>query len=223
LTLPAYGFSEERRSDLARLGLADAQIIELEGVLATCKLRIADSPPLQDVRDKLLQIRKDISKLNKSIASLIWHKESAASREGLIRLQEAAYKRRDILGPITDTMPIPGLNILDALASSVDDAIMNLGRQQRRSRAANPEPVWLIAQALESGWGKQNRGKPIPTYEMPSAKFAEIVQIVYETVGAPSDYVSERALRGYRKWRKLEAAKKRVERDRIGTPDPEEI
>jgi hypothetical protein len=222
LTLPAYQFSEERRSDLARLGLADAQIIELEAVLATCKLRIADSPPLQDVRDKLLQIRKDFSKINKNITSLICLKESAASREGLLRLQEAAYKRRDILGLITETMPIPGLNVLDALAASVDDAITNLGTQ-RRSRAANPEPVWLIAQALITGWAKHHRGGPIPRYDLGPAKFIEVVQIVYEAIGSPADYVPERALRGYRKWRKLETAKKRAERDRIGTPDPEEI
>jgi hypothetical protein len=139
-----------------------------------------------------------------------------------MRLQEAVYKRRDILGPITKTMPIPGLIVLDALAASVDDAITSLGTEQRRRRA-NPEPIWLIAQALETGWRKHNRGKPIPKYEMPSAKFAEIVQIVYETVGAPPDRVPERALRGYRKWREFEAVKKRVERDRICTPDPEEI
>jgi hypothetical protein len=206
---------------LARLGLADAQIIELERVLPTCKLRIAASPPLQDVRDKLQQIRKDISKLNKSIASLIWLNESAASREGLIRLQEAAYKRRDILGPITETMPIPGLNVLYALASSADDAITSLGSQQRRSRAANPEPVWLIYQALITGWAKHHRGRPIPKYDMRPAKFTKVVQIIYEAIGA--DYVPDRAVRGYRKWRKLEAARNRAERERIGTPDPAEI
>jgi hypothetical protein len=218
---PEYRFSVERRSDLVKLGVNKTQIAELEAILPMCKLRITNKPPLQDVRDKLKPIQEAFSEICTRIARLKYYAgTNSAAREALNRLQMAAYERRHVLGPTTEAVPLPGL---DALAAVLDIAVENLGSQQRLSNTACPEPVWLIAEALSTGWGKEHGDGTIPRYDMPPKKFSEIVQIAYETIGSKPAYVPERALRHYRRWRKQEAERNRAERNKIGTPDPQKI
>jgi hypothetical protein len=206
--MPTIRFSAARHRDLNNLGVIDEQIGELEAVLPMCKLLIESGARLGDTRDDLDKLIKALRTVERVVSG-----RTKAAREALNRWQMAAYARRHPLGSDPEFVRILAL---DTLIGSAREAMRALGRDQRRSHAATPEPIQLIADALVTGWAKRkpDTQKPAP-YCMPLRKFREIVQYAYEAIGAPKDYVPERALRAYRDWRKKDVARRRSERDSI--------
>lgn len=105
---------------------------------------------------------------------------------------------------------------LAALNRVITGALADLRTEQTRTKAASPRPIERIFDALLRGWRQGAGGRafnlaPEPEYPDDMAritpksrghakrKFERIVQICYETIGAPRDYVPERAIRAFRR------------------------
>jgi hypothetical protein len=204
----AYRFSAERRKDLARLGVIEAQIAELEAVLPGCHILIEDHSPLTDSRDELERLITALGDVQR-----VFETRTKAGREALNRWQMAAHERGHPLGSDPE---FPAKLDLATLVDAARAAKQTLGFKQRRSHAADPEPIRRIADALALGWAQAHTGWYTPRYRMPPRKFREIVQMAYETMGAERDYLPERALRSHRAWQKLETAKRAAEREKTG-------
>jgi hypothetical protein len=187
--------------------VTEAQIAELEAVLPSCHALIEDHSPLTDTRDELQKLIAALGELQR-----VFESRTKAAREALNRWQMAAHALRHPFG----RDPEFALRLdIDTLLQAARDAQDRLGSAQRRSHAANPEPIRRIDDALVLGWAKAHAGKAIPAYCVPPRAFREIVQFAYEAVGAERDYVPEKALRAYRRWRKREVTKRAVERSTI--------
>jgi hypothetical protein len=207
--VPTYGFLAERRNDLARLGVTEAQIAELELILPGCYALIEEYPTLTDTQDEFQQLIAALDGVKR-----VFEPHTKCAREALNRWQMAAHALCHQFGSDPEFAHKLGL---DTLLRAARDAQHGLGVKQRRSRAANPEPIRRISDALSFGWARGHGDKPRTAYRMPPGKFREIVQIAYEAMGANAgqDYMPERALRGYNAWRKKEAAKRAVEWETI--------
>ncbi len=114
---------------------------------------------------------------------------------------------------------------LVALNDVLGNALGDLPKEQRRTKAASPHPIDRIYHALVLGWGRGGGGRafnfePEPEYRNGMAritpksrgnakrKFEAIVQVCYETIGAPRDYVPERAIKAFRRSQKAERARR---------------
>jgi hypothetical protein len=204
---PTIRLSKERRRDLANRGITDEQIAEVEAVLSSCMPLIEGGPRLQDTRAELDGLIAALSCVQRLLRA-----PSKAAQEALIRWQMAARDRGHPLG----SDPEFGQKLdLETLLGAARAAKRALGNKQRRSHAANAEPIRRIADALALGWAKtrpRDLLKEHP-YRMPPRVFVEVVQFAYEAMGAAELYTPERALRTYRRWCKQAIEKQRAQRE----------
>jgi hypothetical protein len=206
-------FSEDARCRLRGLGLIKEQIAELEEVLPFCRLDIADAPRLQDVRAELKAASRTIERAFAQTRRLLleYNTVSPIAREAMNRIQKASHEAGGDCCEIERAR-----DALVPLDRAVTKALADLPKEQRRTRAAAPRPVKRIDDALIRGWGRGGGGRaynlaPDPEIRDGTAritrrrranakrKFEEIVQICYDTIGAPQDYFHERAIKLF--WR----------------------
>ena len=213
-------FSAERREDLHRLGVIDAQIDALEAILPGCRVLTRDSPRLQDVREELQAVASAISATVKSISLLEQadRKSAPARFEALNRMQKASYEG----GGDLDEEVRAARDALCALHRAACKAIDELGNKQRRSNSAAARPIELIHDALTRGWVNGARG-PIKRFNIPvsldpKSAFREIVIICYETMTGKPGHDPERAIRRYKTRLRHQRDREDRQRDEVGIP-----
>lgn len=217
--LRSYSFSADSRCSLRKLGLIGEQFAELEKVLPFCRLDTEDAAPLGDVRSELQLVRRAT---NGTLAATrrLSAESLPALREALNRVQMASYNAGGECREIEHAQ-----SALVALNDVLGKALGDLPKEQRRTKAASPHPIDRIYHALVLGWGHGGGGRafnlaPEPEYRNDMAritpksrghakrKFEAIVQVCYETIGAPRDYVPERAIKAFRRSQKAERARR---------------
>jgi hypothetical protein len=209
--LRSYSFSADSRCSLRKLGLIDEQLAELEKVLPFCRLDIEDAAPLGDVRSELQSV---------DATRRLYTAASPSLREALNRMQMASHQTGGDCREIEHAQSaVAALN--DVLGKALDD----LPKEQRRTMAASPQPIERVYHALVLGWGRGGGGRafnlaPEPEYRDRMAhvmrtaraeatrKFEAIVQVCYETIGAPRDYCPERAIKSFRRLQRADDARR---------------
>ena len=219
-------FTPEQRVSLKRLDVIDAQIAELEAVLPFARLVLRRSAPLQDVRDELQSLAKEMESAQKRMSRLLEaHVSSLALHESWDRVWMASF---EVNGDGDEVERAS--NALTIAQDIVRRAQAELPNKQRRSNAGTPWPVARIHEALVRGWGKAYvqvrtgdapaKAERIPPFPFklstdPNSSFRVIVGICYDAIRESQDNDPERAIRAYVDL--INRKRNQAERDAIGS------
>lgn len=208
------------------MGVIDAQIAALEGVLPTCRAWTANAPPMQNVLDELKDFSKAIDGAHGSIVKMSQAGKIIPARFEAQQRIEVAYS--DIAIPLggydgADQLLKRAQEALIAVQKVVANALQNLPRRQRRSYAANPRAIEWIDNALTLAFANQHypvssgeydpadttalqMPTPPPPYPFPvssgvTSPFRIIAGICYEVITGRPDADPERAIKAHLKLR----------------------
>ena len=212
-------FSAERRGDLQRNGLLDAQIEELEAVLPMCRLLTTDDPRLGSVREELELVARALSDARRKICQFA---DKPAAWEARHRIDMASHTLGGDSGEAGRACAA-----LVALGRAVERAVSDLGTTQRRTNRADPSPIRLIHKALEKGWARGGRDAHgcikqfnIKVSSAPEGVFLKVVAICYETMKGSRDIETPlRPVRSYMDYLRREREKLSRRRDSVVTQD----
>jgi hypothetical protein len=231
----SYSFSPDSRRSLRKLGLTDAQIVELEKVLPFCRLDIEDAPRLEDVRDELLSTERAIKSVLRRVQRLRAEPGtlSPAAREAMNRVQRASCAEIEAAREALAVQEVEGnrdeieaareaLNgahaaggdrvieraakALAAMDRVIGRALDDLGTEQRRTKAASPRPIERIYRALLLGSARGGSGAFNPAGRGAVARLTTAAEICYAAIGASDGYSPERAIKAFRQLQRDEAA-----------------
>lgn len=217
--LRSYSFSVDSRCSLRKLGLIDEQLAELEKVLPFCRLDTEDAAPLGDVRSELQSLQKTTDRTLGATRRL----SVAASpglQEALNRVQMASHQTGGDCREIERAQ-----KALAALNDVLGKTLGDLPKKARPTKAASPHPIDRIYHALALGWGRGGGGRAFNLAPEPEIRdgvarvmrasraeatrtFEAIVQVCYETIGKPRDYVPERAIKSFRRLQRADDARR---------------
>lgn len=233
--MATLNFNENQKNELKTLGVLDAQIVELEKVLPTCRAWTADAPPMQDVLDELMDFSKAINGAHDSIVKMSQAGKTIPARFEAQQRIEVAYS--DIAIPLggydgADQLLKRAQEALIAVQEVVANALQNLPRTQRRSYAANTRAIEWIDNALTLTFANQHypvssgeydpadtsalqMPTPPPPYPFPVSSgvtrpFRIIAGICYQVITGKPDVDPERAIKTYLKQRKTRDEKQRA-------------
>jgi hypothetical protein len=195
-------FTQDQVDDLARLGVANAQIVALSRALLGCQVSIAPMVPMAEVREQLTDLQ---SSLKTSLEALrrVRRNTSAAPWEAHLRMRIARAERTSPMdGDRWDDDASSASCAIENALEAVGWALEGLPGEQRRRRSASPEPVRKIHDALLKGWGAEHRGRMMPAFPfVPSSnrtsRFYDIVAICYAAFTGNNKADPERAIKAF--------------------------
>lgn len=206
-------FSPEQREQIAKLGVSDRQIAELENKACPLgKLFLVKPRRVADVRDRISGICGQLRKGQASLSEMLKGNITEERKEALLRLCDAAVR----LGWYQMIEQAPARR--DQLSRICDEATAGLPNQSRH-QLATPRPVQLVWRALIKAHDRtpdaQGRtpANQIHLSWAPKSEFRRIVSICYQAMTGRKKVDPERAIKTFVKW---ERAREDRQRDDIG-------
>lgn len=197
-------FSSHQRRELAALGLTDKMMeyIEVEA-LTTARRFLKRPPPKNDVRNELRDLEKALTKARDGIERLLDATHAVPHLKAAQALLSAGQGRHAMGGlRLNETS-----KSLAVAIKVVADGIQGMPPGPLRHRSADPYPVELIHDALQTGVIAE-RHEPDPEFMRPSASptspFRRMIGICYEAIDAVHAD-PERAIKAYlKRWTALD-------------------
>lgn len=174
----APSFTDDQRGQLGRLGLSDAQIAAIDGVLPRCAYELRAEAPYNAVREELASLLKLSTSTIKRFERLLGADE---------RNKPAAYHVLGELGLGGEAKMAQALDALIAAKEVLVQAQERAPEGQLRRKEGRVSPVAWIHEAI----GQESGIKPSSE---PLSPFRNIVSICYDAMKRPE---SSEAVKAY--------------------------